>query len=62
MMEKYKYSAGHLYIYFSIIEYDGEIYIEMPGGVLSVEFEKNTPYLTGEVDLQYDFSIYKEDL
>ena len=44
------------------IEYDGEIYIEMPGGVLSVEFEKNTPYLTGEVDLQYDFSIYKEDL
>lgn len=43
-------------------EYDGEIYIEMPGGVLSVEIEKNIPYLTGEVDIQYDFSIYKEDL
>ena len=34
--------------------------VEMPGGLLKVEWENETPYLTGTAEFQFDLNLYEE--
>jgi len=37
-----------------------DVLVEMPGGVLSVNLQQERPVLVGNVEVQFDFSLYEE--